>query len=368
MNGQQAQADDQRVTSLALQIALKLVLTAIVVVWAFMILEPFIIPVLWAVILAVALNPIYLKLKGALGGRGGMAATVFALVVIGVVAYPSYQIGGSLVNSVRELEASVEAGTLQVPPPPEWVEGLPVVGEGFNDSWVLASENLDQALLQLQPQVQAFARWSLGFLAGVGGMVIMTFLALVIAGVMLAYQEPGVRALRRITARIQGEWDEDFVSLAGATIASVAKGVLGVAVIQSALCALGLFVAGVPAAGLFTIGVLILAIIQLPPILLMILPIIWSFGNLPTVWAVVFTIWTIVASASDTPLKAIFLGRGVSVPMPVVLLGAIGGMVSMGMMGLFLGAVVLGIAYKLFQVWLGGGSLPEVPAEEGAGA
>ncbi len=355
---------EQRLSATVLNLALQLALVTLLVVWSFAIIRPFIIPVLWAIILAVALNPVFLRMKRILGGRGGWAAALFAVLGVAVVAVPSFFIGRSLLDSARELESAVEAGTVVVPPPPARVQDWPVVGENVYEAWRLASENLQAAMAQLEPQLRAVGEWMVGFLAGVGGTVLVTCIAIVIAAVLLAYQEPASGMARAVTRRVQGQWDEDFVGLAGATIGSVAKGVLGVAVIQSALCALGLFLAGIPAAGLFTIAVLVAAIVQLPPILIMIPAIVWAFSNVGTAVAVVFTVWSVLASMSDTPLKAVFLGRGVSLPMPVILVGAIGGMITMGMMGLFLGAVVLGIAYKLFQVWLGVGSFPEEPKEE----
>ena len=137
---------------------------------------------------------------------------------------------------------------------------------------------------------------------------------------------------------------------------------------QSVLVGAGLFVAGVPAAGLFVLIGFVMAVAQIPMILLMILPIIWAFGNLSILWAIVFTVYAVVAAASDMPLKAMFLGRGVPVPTAVILLGAIGGMVTMGIMGLFIGAIVLGIGYKLFQIWLTGGESLEELRKEPAGA
>jgi predicted PurR-regulated permease PerM len=281
---------------------------------------------------------------------------------------PSYVLGTSLVGSIQELRRQLNAGTLEIPQPPAGVGNVPLVGERILEAWTLASTNLEQAMVQLEPQIMAFGRWALGFLVSIGGTILTTVLSLIIAGVLLTYAGPATKAIRAVTDQLKGEWDEDLVAMASITISSVAKGVLGVALIQSLLCALGMLVAGVPAAGILTVVVLFLAIVQLPPILIMILPIIWAWGNLGTVWALVFTVYSILASASDTPLKAVFLSRGNLVPMPVVLLGAIGGMVWLGMMGLFLGAVVLSVGYQLLRLWVGEGRAREVSELEPAGA
>lgn len=355
-------ASDARAVQLSFAVALPLTAVALLIVACFTILKPFVLIMLWAVILAVALEGVFNKLLRMVGGRRGMAASLLSLISIGLIVYPSYQIGGSLVGSVNVIRADLEDGTLQLPPPPESLKSIPLVGDQVHATWILASENTRAAAVQYQDQLRSLARWVLGFLAGMAGTVVTTMLALVVAGIMLTHAEAGVGTLRATARRVQGDWDEDLVGMAGATIKSVATGVLGVALTQAALCGLGLFVAGVPAAGLITIACLVLAIVQLPPIIALLLPIIWGFGNLGGVWAVVFAIYCVAASSSDIPLKAMFLGRGVSVPTAVILLGAIGGMVTIGMMGLFLGAVILAVGYQLYQAWLNPGDMPAAEA------
>ena len=358
---------DERIFELSFNVVLRLTLAASLIIWCFLILRPFMIVLLWAVILAVAFQGVFEKLTAMVGGRRGVAATVFSVLAIGLVVYPSYVVGGSLVGSIRSVQEAMDEGTLQAPPPPEWLGNVPAVGERAYEAWLLASDDLQEAVVQLEPQIRAAGRWLLGFLAGMGGAVLRTLLALIIAAALLTYSEATTKALRAITRRIQGDWDEDLVGMAGATINSVARGVLGVALFQAVMCGVGLFFVGFPGAGLMTIAVLVLAIVQIPVLLVMILPLIWGFTSMGTLAAVAFAIFCVVASASDMPLKAMFLGRGVSVPTAVILFGAIGGMVSMGIMGLFIGSVVLGIGYKLFQAWLEGGPIsattPMAPAQ-----
>jgi len=359
---------DQKITGLSVKVALHVALVAGLILWCFLIVKPFMIILTWAVILAVALKVLFEKLVGMVGGKRGWAATVFSLVSILLVVVPSYFIGGSLVGSIQSLRESLNAGTLQAPPPPESLQNLPLVGARAYEAWTLASDDVQQAMIQFEPQIRAFGGWLLHFLAGLGGTVLQTLLALIIASVLLTYAEPATRTLRAITGRIEGSWDEDFVGMAGATIVSVATGVLGVALVQTGFLGVGMFIAGVPAAGLFTLAAFVLAVVQIPMLLLMIIPMIWAFSNLSVLWAIVFAIFAIVGSLADAPLKAAFLGRGVPVPTAVILIGAIGGMVSMGMMGLFIGAIVLGIGYKIFQIWLSKGESLQGVAQEHAGA
>lgn len=362
------QSAEDKAVSLSLNIAFRLVLAGLLVVWCFIILGPFVIPVVTATILAVAFKGIYDKLVKIMGGRKGLAATVFAIVGIALVVWPSVKVAESLLGSAQELRTALEAGTLQVPPPPESLQNLPAIGERAYDAWHLASDDMQQAVVQFEPQIRAGGRWVLKFLAGMGSAVLHMILALIIAAFLLCYAEPATRMLRAVSSRFEGNMEEGFVDLAAATINSVAQGVLGIAIFQATLLGVGLFVAGIPAAGLFTVAVLILAVVQVPVLLVMILPIIWGFSNMSIMWAIVWAVFAVLGSASDMPLKAVFLGRGVSIPTGVILLGAIGGMVSMGMIGLFIGAIVLGLGYKFFQVWLGGDGTPEAPAEAPSGA
>jgi predicted PurR-regulated permease PerM len=368
MNSIATTPDESRALKLSMHVAIHLTLVVLIVAWCFVIMRPFLIIFLWALILAVASKGIYGWLVKMVGGKRGMAGTLYAIGALALVLVPSYFVGDSLVSSVSSLRAGLEAGTLQAPPPPENIQNFPVIGSRVYDAWLLASDDMQQAMTQFEPQIRAFGRWALGFLAGIGGTVLRTAIALIIAAAFLTYADPLISTIRRLGSRIEGQFDEDLVSMTGATIDSVAKGVLGIALIQAALCGIGLFVAGVPAAGLFTVVVLVLATIQVPAILAMILPIIWAFSNLGILWAILFTIYQVLACASDIPLKPMLLGRGVSIPSGVILIGAIGGMMSMGMLGLFVGAVVLGIGYKLIQYWVRGGKTDEVPAEEPATA
>ena len=354
---------DERVFQLTFNVFLRLSLVALLMFFSFLILRPFMIIIVWAVILAVALEGVFEKLCGMVGGRRSVAAAIFAIVAITLLGYPSYKIGESLLGSVRIVREALDEGTLQAPPPPESLANLPMVGERAYDAWLQASEDMQAAVEQYDPQIRTAGRWLLGFLAGIGTSVLGTMLALIIAAAFLNYSESSTRALRAVTARIQGDWDEDVVGMAGATINSVARGVLGVALAQAVLCGLLLFIVGFPGAGLLTIAILVLAIVQFPVTIAMLLPIIWGFGNMGTLAAIGFAILCVAAGAADLPLKAMFLGRGVSLPTSVILLGAIGGMVSMGIMGLFIGAVVLGVGYKLAQAWLEPGRMGDAAVE-----
>ncbi|MGI9627923.1 MAG: AI-2E family transporter [Longimicrobiales bacterium] len=359
---QVSQETEDRVINLSLNVGMRLALVALLVTACFVIVRPFMVILLWALILAVALSGVFEKLVGWVGGRRGLAAALLSVVAILLVVGPSYVLGGSLVESLRTLQTELDAGELSAPPPPEALAGIPIVGERLFGAWQIATDDIQQAVVQFEPQLRTAGGWAVGFLRGIGGAVLQTLLALIIASVFLTYREGGIRTARAISTRLHRQ-DEDFAGMAAATINSVAQGVLGVAAIQSSLCAVLLLVAGFPAAGLVALVMLVTSILQVPGILIMILPIVWGFSALGTLGAIGFLVGAIVVGFVDAPLKAMLLGRGLPIPTSIILVGAIGGMVSLGMMGLFVGAVILGIAYRLFLIWLNEGKIdPSEPA------
>jgi len=190
--------------------------------------------------------------------------------------------------------------------------------------------------------------------------------SIIIAGMLLVYANSGTGAVERVSERLMGEQlGKKFAGMAGATIRSVAQGVLGVAIIQAVLAGIGLLVMGVPYAGIWTLLVLLLAIIQLPTLIILGPIIVYVFTITTTVPAVIFMIWSLLVGASDSFLKPLLLGRGLDIPMLVILLGAIGGMILSGIIGLFVGAVVLAVGYKLFMVWMNEGmeTVKDVPVD-----
>jgi predicted PurR-regulated permease PerM len=231
-----------------------------------------------------------------------------------------------------------------------------VIGQPLAKFWLLASENIQSALQQLTPALKVIGSWLLSAAAG-GGMTILHFvIAIIIAGILLANSSGGNRIARAITHRLADEKGDDYADLAEATVRSVANGILGVALIQSILAGLGFMVAGVPAAGLWALLCLILSIAQIGLFPVVIPIIIYLFYTADTFTAVAFLIWSIPVGLLDSILKPILLGRGVKTPMAVIFIGAIGGLLSSGVIGLFIGAVILALGYDLFLLWLNGSS------------
>jgi predicted PurR-regulated permease PerM len=338
----------------ALDVAIRLAFVALIVIWCSKIITPFFLPVLWGLIIATALYPVFLKLKKALGGRNRLAGAVFILVSLALVIAPTVWLTDSVISGATDLGKGLEEGTLVVPPPSENVKEWPAVGESLYESWSQASTNLEASIAKYATQLKAFGTKMIGGVAALGFAVVQTIFALIIAGVFMINAVGGGRVAYAFADRLGGEKGRELVDISIATIRSVVRGVLLVAMIQGLLAAVGLVVAGVPAAGFWAFLVMVVAIIQLPPILILGPIAVYVFSaNDSTVIAVIFLIWSLVVSGSDGFLKPLFLGRGVAVPMLIILIGAIGGMIAAGVIGLFLGAVILSIGYKLIEAWLG---------------
>jgi predicted PurR-regulated permease PerM len=243
------------------------------------------------------------------------------------------------------------------------VAKLPIVGEKLHSVWSQAHDDLPSLLKGVAPQVADVAKTGLGFLAGIGGGVLLLLAAFIVAGIIMAYGEAGERGCQAIFARFFGPVrGARLAHLSVATIRAVALGVLGVALIQAIIIGLCLLVAGVPWAGVLAIVVLLLGIVQVPALVVTLPAIawIWWTGDYATGHAVAYTVLLLVAGLSDNVLKPLLLGRGVEAPMPVILIGALGGMADSGILGMFVGATLLALGYRVFMGWV------EAEAEEEA--
>jgi predicted PurR-regulated permease PerM len=348
--------DDRVFVRKTVEAAIRIGLLAGLAWWCFAIIKPFVMPVLWGVIFAVALFPIFRRLKRKLGDRGGLAATILTLAALAVLIVPIVVLSTSMIESVHNVTKGIEKGTLKLPPPPENVAEWPVIGEQLSVAWGEASSNIKLFFDRYREQLKPVWAFVVAQAAGAGGATLVFFLAIIISGLLMAKAEPAVAGVEALATRLAGDQGVKMVADSGATIRSVVQGVLGVAVIQSLASGIGMLIVGVPGAGLWAGLVLLLAVMQLPPLLVMLPVSIWVFSSASTVTAVFFFIFALVVSGSDAFLKPIFLGRGLSIPMPVILLGAIGGMMLSGIVGLFIGAVILALGYQLTMAWLNVGS------------
>jgi predicted PurR-regulated permease PerM len=336
----------------AIEAAIKISILGLMVLATYRIIQPFFMPVLWGIIIAVAAEPLVGKVALKLGGRRKIAATIFSLIVIAALIIPSILLVSSSIDTVQSVATSMENDTLEIPPPPAGVKEWPIIGSSLYKSWSLATTNLGDTLKKFAPQIKTVAGALLSKAGGGVKAVFMFIISVAIAGALLATAEKGTGVMHKIITRFAGDKGSEIITLGTATIRGVMQGVIGVAVIQAILSALGMVLVGVPAAGLWAGLVMILAIIQLPPLLVLGPIAAWVFSFAETTPAVIFLIWAIVVSGCDGFLKPILMGRGVDAPMLVILIGALGGMMLSGIIGLFVGAVVVAITYTLFMAWI----------------
>ncbi len=339
-------------TSNVMETVIRVGLVIGLALWCYDIVKPFIGMIIWGVIIAVALNPVYERFYALLGGRRGLAVTLFTVAMLVLLIIPVVLLADTVVQGAVQLGTALRDGTIQIPEPPASVAGWPIIGERLDTFWRLASENLEEALAQVRPQIAALSRWLLSAAAGAGLGVLTFFAAIIIAGVLMGKAASGQRAAHALFTRLIGERGEEVVDLAESTVRSVATGILGVALIQSLLAGLGFLAVGIPGAGLLALICLFLAIIQVGPLLVLIGAVIYVFQTAATTTAVIFTIWCVFVGTIDNVLKPLLLGRGVKVPMLVIFLGAIGGFLSMGIIGLFVGSIVMVLGYTLLMLWM----------------
>jgi predicted PurR-regulated permease PerM len=342
--------------------ALRLGAVLFAVYWCYRILEPFIPLVLGGAIIAVAIYPLHLKMAARLGNRVKLSATLITLLGMMLLTAPMIILTESLVTSSMDLAANISNGTVHIPPPSEGVQEWPLVGERLHSSWLLASENLSAALQRFDPQLEVLRLSLIKMAAGAGAASLQMLISIIIMGIFLAAAESSLAGTRAVMNGLVGERGPLLLAESETTIRSVASGVLGAAIIESLLVAIGLIAAGVPAAGFWTFLVLVLSIVQVPPMLLLVPMIFYVLPTAETFGATVFVICSVLAIGVDTFLKPVMLGRTADAPMLVILVGAIGGMMLLGIIGLFIGAVIMVLCWGALEFWIMKDDVPRTEA------
>lgn len=332
--------------------AVRIGLLFILLYMCFLIVRPFLMLVIWGAIIATALHPLHRYLTGRWGGSKKRSAVFISLLAIVIVLVPSFLLGGSLIDTAQAIGAELEDGAIRIPPPSDEVADWPLIGERLHTEWSEVSANTETFATRHAESIKAFGANLIQGAASTVVAVLSFVFSIIIAGVFLNFDTSCRDSLLNLFGRITPSYADDLVRNSAATVQSVAKGVLGTAFIQSALCTVGMLAVGVPGVGLWAILCLLLSIAQLPPTLVMIPVAIYVFQVEPAWVAWLFLIYSLLAGSADTVLKPMLLGRGVELPMLVILIGAIGGMILAGIVGLFVGAVFLAVLYHLYVKWL----------------
>jgi predicted PurR-regulated permease PerM len=354
---------ERRLSSRLLDVLIRAGLIAVLAMLCYVVFAPFLTLMAWAIILAITLYPVHRSLAHRIGGRQGLTATILVVAGMLLVIAPTALLMNSFGSSIQDFVGAVQNNTLKIPPPREGVQAWPFVGKKLYGVWSKAHTDLPGLVESLQPKIGELARKALSIVASIGIGMLQFLASVVVAGIVMAYGEAGTRGSRAIFARIIGrDRGDTFARLSTATIRAVAQGVIGIAFIQAILVGLALLVAGVPWAGVLAAITLVLSIAQVPALIIIIPAIayIWSSGDYSSGAAIAYTIILLLSGMADNVLKPLMLGRGVDAPMPVILIGALGGMATGGILGMFVGATLLALGYQIFMAWVD--TDPDAPA------
>jgi predicted PurR-regulated permease PerM len=351
----QSSIEEGRFHARGREIFIRLTLLAAMAISCAILLRPFLNLIICGIIIAIGMHPVYLRLTKALNGRNKLAAALCSVLLLLVAIVPALLLADTLMDGIQKVLHQVQAGRLDLPAPPSSLSKFPLIGPRLTEFWVLCSSNLSEVFIRFRPEIQERIPAVLAAFASIGATTLQFIGAILLAGYLLATSEANSRFADKLFARIFVKGGPEFKELASSTIRTVTNGILGVAVIQTIFASLGFWIEGLPGAGLWGLIFLVAAVLQVGVIVL-IPAVLVSFAIFSKTRAVIFLVWCIIVGLMDNVLKPILLGRGGKVPMIVVLLGVLGGFIAMNsIIGLFVGAIVLSVGYKLFLAWLNGG-------------
>jgi predicted PurR-regulated permease PerM len=318
--------------------------------WSLILIRPFLTIIIWSIVITVALYPIFEWLSTKLYGHRALAAVAITVFTFFVMLGPVTWLALSLAETVRMLLTRFGDESLAIPPPSEAVQAWPLIGEKIYEKWQLASSNLQALVIEAAPYLKPLGTGLLNAAGSVGINLLKFTIALVISGFLFIPGPSLIHSMKNVLGRVAAGRGKEFVDLAGATIRNISRGIIGIAILQALLAGIGLLFAGVPAAGLFSFLVLLLGIVQIGPSVILVPLIIWSWFAMDTTMAILFTLYMVPVNLIDNILRPL-VAKGLGTPMPVILIGVLGGTLVHGMIGLFVGPIVLSVAWQLLVVW-----------------
>ncbi|MBD9447559.1 AI-2E family transporter [Rhizobium sp. RHZ01] len=319
--------------------------------WSLQLIAPFALIVIWSAILAVALFPMFTGLSRLLGNRPKLSATIIVIACLVLIIAPLALVAVNFADAILALVAQLKSDNFTLPAAPEAIRGWPVVGERLYAGWNQVAGNLAAAIMKFQAPLREVMGVIIAKFAAIGGGVLSFVASVILSGIFLTMSPRLAATIQVLAGRIGGERGVGFARLAGSTVRNVSRGVIGVALLQTLLCGLCFAFFDIPARGALTFVVFMLCLMQLGPGLVLIPAIIWAWFSWPASMAFAFTVVAIPITVVDNVLKPILMSRGLSTPMPVILIGVIGGTLSHGLLGLFLGPIVLSVFYELLRAW-----------------
>ena len=337
--------------SLTIDVAIRIGLLVLLAYWSLKVIGPFVTILLWSGILTVALYPVFNWLARLIGSKT-LAAAMITVLSLMIVLGPVTWLGFAMIGGIELLVKGIGTGQLAMPMPPDVVKSWPLIGEKIFQLWSQAATNTEALLLQAAPYLKDIGGKLLSLSQGVALGLLEFVGSIVIAGFLYSPGPRIVDFMRIVLRRVLGHESEEILQLIGSTIRNVARGVVGIALLQALLAGIGFIVAGIPAAGLFTFLALLLGIVQIGPSILIIPMVVWSWTKMDPSSALIFTAYMIPVSLADNILRPVVMARGLSTPMPVILVGVMGGMIAYGISGLFVGPIVLAVLWALIQEWM----------------
>ncbi len=338
----------------------QLLAIGVLILATFWIVRPFVVAGTWATMIAIATWPLLLGLQGWLGGRRWLAVVAMTLVLLLVLLVPFYfgatavvQNAGKLVERSKSLEA------LTIPEPPAWIAGVPLVGAKIAARWhAVAAATPEEISAQLAPFVRGLLVWFVGQVGSLGLLLLQVVLTVVVVAILYANGETAARGANLFARRLAGEEGAKIVDLASRAVRAVALGVVVTALLQTAFSGLGLLIADVPLASILVTGVFVLCIAQLGPALVLLPATFWVYEARGATWGTIFLVWAIFCGTIDNFVRPVLIRRGADLPLLLIFAGVIGGLVAFGVIGLFIGPVVLAVAYTLLADWVSEGDPP----------
>ena len=341
----------QKSSTSVYETTIRLLFLLLIVGWCIMIMAPFVSIIIWSLILSFAMLPLHKTITNKIGNRPKTASFIIIVIMFLLVIVPAGFMITSLVQEVKELKVLYDSGELNIPPPNEKVRDLPIIGNTIYDTWNAASSNIKQTILKYQDQLTALGKTVGKGILGSTSAIIQFMIAFVIAGILLVI--PGVSdEMRKFFRKVAGDRGDEFADTTIKTVSSVVKGVIGVALILALLHGLIFVLAGVPFAGMWTLFVFVLCVLQIPVIFVTLPIIVYLLATKGLTMAIVWIVLLFIAGLSDNVLKPLLLGKGAPVPMLVIFIGVIGGFIFSGFVGLFTGAIIMSLGYKLFIGWI----------------
>ena len=335
-----------------IEVMIRVALIGVLAYWTLMIVSPFAPIIAWSGIMTVAIHPTYVQLAEALRGRHRLAAISLTVLGLLVVLGPVTWLAVDLVEFLGRTIPALRSSHWLVPKPPETVKDWPILGAQIYDYWTLASANIRSALAPVLPQLEPVGARLLK-MAGNAGLGTAEFLvSVIVMGFLLMHDSFLLSSMKTLALKIDRTNGEKYLTIAGATIRAVSRGVIGISLLQAVVGGIGMSLAGVPGASLLTLAVLILGIVQIGPGLVTMPVIVWAWFSMPPLGAAALTLCMILVSLSDAFVKPFFLSHGLTTPTVVTFIGVVGGMLSHGIIGLFVGPIIVALAWNLTDAWL----------------